>query len=396
MKRFRRLALASVFILAACQPASPKTVTIIDNGRAQTVQTNDLVPLLILTQAGVAINPNDRVFANGIPVPLDQAITNYPITLQTRRAVTLNLVTPEGQRQLQSAAFTVGEALTEADIQLYTSDSLEPPADTVITGPLTVNYVPARELTIFVNGQSIPVRSSAGTVGRVLAEAGIPLIGLDTSSPSENEAPPLDGQIRVVRVDESVTLALKSIPYSTETIKSAEVELGQQEIVQPGVNGLAITRTRIRYEDGREVSRKTESESVARPPQTRVVNAGTKIVSHEINGYQYWYAIQMYATAYSPCRSGISGCSYGTASGLPVQKGVVAMSRDWYYALQGVEVYVPGYGRGVIADLGGGFPDGRAWIDLGYSDNDYEQWSEWVTVYFLGPPPPTLPYILEP
>ena len=32
------------------------------------------------------------------------------------------------------------------------------------------------------------VRSAAGTVGEVLAEAGIPLVGLDTSSPLESEA----------------------------------------------------------------------------------------------------------------------------------------------------------------------------------------------------------------
>lgn len=396
MKSFYWLVLTFVFVFFAGQPASPKTVTIIEGGRAQTIQMDDLIPLLILTQAGVTIKPIDHVFANGNPVPLDQAITVYPITLQIRRAVPLTLVTPQGQQVVESAAITVAEALSEVGIQLYANDFLEPPANTVITDPLTVNYVPARELSVYVNGQSIPIRSSAGTVGEVLAEAGIPLIGLDYSSPSENEAPPPDGQIRVVRVSESVTLAMKSIPYSTETIKSADIELGQQEIAQPGLNGLAITRTRIRYEDGKEISRETESESIARQPQTRVVHAGTKLVSHTLGDMQYWYAIQMYATSYSPCRSGGSGCSHGTASGLPMQKGVVAMSRDWYYTFQGMQVYVPGYGVGVVGDMGGGFPDGRPWIDLGYNDNDFQTWSEWVTVYFLGPPPATLPYILEP
>jgi 3D (Asp-Asp-Asp) domain-containing protein len=147
------------------------------------------------------------------------------------------------------------------------------------------------------------------------------------------------------------------------------------------------------------VKRVTETESVVRPPQTQVVNTGTKLVSHttstDIGNLQYWYSIPMYATSYSPCRSGISGCSYGTASGLRAQYGVVAMSKDWYYALQGMEVYIPGYGRGVIGDLGGGFPDGRPWIDLGYNENNYQEWSEWVTVYFLGPPPVAIPYILQ-
>jgi len=396
MKSSGWLSLALICVLSGCQPQAPALVTILERGEPRTVQTDERVPLLILMQAGVTVSPRDRVLANGVAVPIDQSISAHPVTLQIRHAVPLTLVTPQGQQIIESAAQTVGEALAEAGIGLYAGDFLDPPAGTVINGPLSVSLVPAREFAVHVRGQTIAVRSSAGTVGEVLAEAGIPLIGLDYSSPPENEVAPLDGQIRVTRVSESVILAMKPIPYATETVKSPDVELGQQEIVQPGLNGLAITRTRIRYEDGQEVSRKTESESIARQPQTRIVHAGTRLVSHMLGDMQYWYVMQMYATSYSPCRTGGGDCSHGTASGLPVRKGVVAMSRDWYNTFQGAQVYVPGYGVGVVADLGGGFPDGRPWIDLGYSDSDFQTWSEWVTVYFLGPPPPALPYILEP
>ena len=103
----------------------------------------------------------------------------------------------------------------------------------------------------------------------------------------------------------------------------------------------------------------------------------------------------MYAAAYSPCRSGTTSCMNGTSLGLPVTRGVVAMYYDWYIALGGEHVYIPGYGKAVIADVGGGFPDNRPWIDLGYSDNDYEEWSGWVTVYFLAPAPASIPWFLK-
>jgi uncharacterized protein YabE (DUF348 family) len=333
-------------------------------------------------------------------VALDQPLDSVRV-LQIRRAALLTLLTPDGQSHvLQTAAFTVGEALNETGISIGVEDQLDPPADTPILGALTVTYVPARDLAVTVNGRVVPIRSSAATVGQALAEAGIPLIGLDYSLPSENEPLPADGQIRVVRVSESLTLALQSIPFTTETIQSPEVAFGVQEVVQPGQAGLAISRVRIRYEDGREVSRVTETESVVRPPQTRIVNTGTQptLTSTTVDGVniQYWYAMQMYSTSYSPCRSGVEGqCFTGTASGLPVQRGVAAMYRDWFNAMQGMEVYVPGYGRAVIADLGGGFPDGRAWIDLGFSDDDYEVWSGWVTVYFLAPAPASIPWVLQ-
>jgi len=396
MKSIHPLALGLLVFLLSCQPQSPSLVTIMDGGQIKVVQTTERVPLVIVTQAGFSIMPDDRVYLNGMLIPPDQpAPQTASVTLQLRHAVTLTLVTPDGQQSIQSAARTVGEALYSIGLLISAADLIDPPANTPITGPLTIIFTPARELTVSVDGKVLPIKSSAPTVGGALAKAGIPLLVLDYSSPSENEALPADGQIQVVRVSESVTLALKSIPYTTETIESADLELGQQEVIKPGVNGIALTRTRIRYENGQEVKRVTETESVVQPPQIQVVNAGTKLVSHDIGNMQYWYSIPMYATSYSPCRSGISGCSYGTASGLRAQYGVVAMSKDWYYALQGMEVYIPGYGRGVIGDMGGGFPDGRAWIDLGYNDNNYQEWSEWVTVYFLGPPPATIPYILQ-
>ncbi|OGO33056.1 MAG: hypothetical protein A2Z03_11575 [Chloroflexi bacterium RBG_16_56_8] len=203
-----------------------------------------------------------------------------------------------------------------------------------------------------------------------------------------------------MRVSESLIFTQKSIPFTIEFQESADIEFGQEQLLQPGQNGLAMSRIRIRYEDGQEVFRQTESETVVRLPQKRIAARGTKIVlkTTSVDGVtiQYWRAIQMYATSYSPCRLGVPGlCSTGTAGGLPLKKGVVAMYRDWFNALRGVEVYVPGYGRGVIADLGGGFPDDRPWIDLGYSDSDWQTWSGYVTVYFLAPAPSSIPYVLQ-
>ena len=50
--------------------------------------------------------------------------------------------------------------------------------------------------------------------------------------------------------------------------------------------------------------------------------------------------------------------------------------------MQGQAVYIPGYGYATIEDIGGGFPD-KDWIDLGYTDANYQPWHHWVTIYFL-------------
>jgi hypothetical protein len=60
----------------------------------------------------------------------------------------------------------------------------------------------------------------------------------------------------------------------------------------------------------------------------------------------------------------------------------------------GQPLFIPGYGYATIEDVCGGCTD-RPWIDLGYSDNDWQQWSSWVTVYFLTPVPPNIIHVLE-
>ena len=404
MKRI--LWLGFLLLLVSCQPQSPTIITILDGEQVHTLETDERIPANLLTEARITLAPSDLLLVNGHPFPLEQTLPPETDTLQVRRAVSVTLVTPGGEQELVTAANTVGEALREAGIQLYAADFVDPPADTPLSAGMMITYRPSQELTVTTSAGVVRIRSSARTVGAALAGAGIPLVGLDYSLPAESDALPADGQIRVVQVSESVQLVQKSIPFETETVSSPEVELGTQEIAQPGENGLAIARTRIRYEDGQEVSRVTEDESVVRPPQTRIVNTGTKIVVNTttVDGVtlEYWRAYEMYATIYSPCNSGTGGCSYGTASGLRAGKGVVAVDPSMYSFLQGQRIYVPGYGFAVIGDIGGGYiiedligVSRYRWIDLGFNDNNIVDMTGWHTVYFLAPAPASIPPVMQ-
>ena len=399
MKSACALAVASFFFLIACQPTTLPTVTIIDNENIFTLNTNERVPSALLNQAGITLNPNDRVLLNGLPTDLDEPITTYPITIQLRRALPVTVDSAEGEKQIRSSAFTIGEVLQELSIWLRAGDETSPSLNSPIpNSPITIYQLPSQELTITTNGTTMSIETSAKTVGEALAEAGMPLIGLDYSLPAENESLPANGQIRVVRVTESMQLAQKHIPFESELQASADVPLDQTQIMQPGEPGLTVQRIRIRYEDGEEVSRLTEDETLVRPPKTRILAYGTKVEvkTATVNGVQieYWRAVQMYATSYSPCRSGTSECHSGTSSGKSLRKGMVALREDLYLALQGQQLYIPGYGFASVEDVCGGCV-GRPWIDLGFSDNNFEPWHSWVTVYFLTPVPANVIYVLE-
>lgn len=396
------LLLSGMLFLIGCQGPVVSTVTIIDGGRTQILTTGSGTDAASLLQRGSEnLTPGDRLLVDGLPVPAGAQLPNAAVlTLQVQRAISVRI----NGNAIQTTAPTVGEALADAGFPLYSVDKLDPPAQTPLADGMSVIYVPSKIFNITVDGRQLPVRSSAETVGAVLAQAGLPLVGLDFSQPGGGQGVPSDGSIRVTRVAEALLLTQRTLPYQSSFEDSADVALGEEKILQPGLTGLATTRTRVRYEDGVEVSRQPEPEVIVRPPQNRIVARGSKIVeqSTTVGGisFQYWRVLQMYATTYSPCESG--SCDYGTKSGLRAGKGVVAVDPALYDYLNGQRLYIPGYGYAVVGDIGGGYIVEQKlgisrykWIDLGFDDNNMPDLTGWITVYFLPPAPATIPDALK-
>jgi uncharacterized protein YabE (DUF348 family) len=368
-------------------------------GETYALLSTERRPANLLAQVKLTLYPGDRVLVNGQSVnpglPLPDA-EGYVIQVQRATPITLNENgTP---RLLFSSAATLGQALWQAGLRLSPDDSLSLGFGTPLGGPVQVSLKRAVPLSIRVDSKVLMARSSTATVGQALIDALVALETLDYSVPTESSPLPLDGQIRVVRVREDVVLEKKSIPFTTEYQPDPQTELDQRSILKAGVEGIQVSRVRIRYEDGTEVSRQSDAQWQAQSPQAQVVGYGKRIVirTDVVDGVTitYWRAVRMYATAYSPCTQGYIYFTYQTAIGVKLQKGVVGVQVDWYVMMKGQQVFVPGYGAGTIADDGGGIP-GVYHIDLGYSESDFVPWHNWTVVYFLTPVPDIIPWILQ-
>ena len=372
------------------QPAYP--VNLLADGRYSQLTTAERKPGNILAEAGIALYPGDVLLVNGLPAQPEKALDQAAgQTLQLHRAVPVTIITPQNRQTIYSSAPTLGRALWEAGITFTSADRLDPPADTPLSGPIEAHFQPARRLDITLGDRTVTAFSTAPTVGQALAEAGVALQGLDYSLPAEGKHVPANGKIKVVRVQEQISLSQEPLPNEIEFQPDPELEIDNQRFISIGVYGVKAQQERVRLEDGKEVSRQVTAEWVAREPENRVIGYGTKISKKtaKVPGgtIEYWRAVPMYATSYSPCRLGVPQCNDVTASGLKLQKGVAGVAKSWYGYTVGQRVYVPGYGTAVIADFGNGLP-GKNLIDLGYSESDFKVWHQDVTVYFLWPPPP--------
>lgn len=376
------------------QIARARVVSLMADGEMQVLRTSLEQPTAILALAAVELAPDDRLIVDGTSVSAAQ-LADWPVpvsSITVQRAMQVTIDDDGAAQTITTTGATVGEALYEAGLTLYLADTVQPNIDTPLTANLRVVIRRARPVSIIADGERLETRAQGATVSDALANAGVVLVGSDYTIPAESVSLIPGMTIRVVRVEETILTEQAELPYETIYQADAVLELDQQQTLQVGQAGAQETIIRVRLENGIEVARTVEATNITREPQDHIIRYGTNVVIRTLNTPQgareYWRVIRMYATSYHPAALGGDDV---TATGRRLVTGIVASNpRVLAY---GTEIFVEGYGVGLIADTGGPrrFP---LWVDLGYSDDEYRSWSRYVDVYVLTPVPAEIDYIL--
>lgn len=370
-----------------------REITLVVDGERRTLRTTATNPAEILDEAGVALSADDHVVVDGTETNGD-SLALWPVIAShiiVKHAVPLHITDGDQQITIETTDATVGVALFNAGFTLYLADGVTPDISAPVSAGMEVIIRRARPINIVADGVTLETRTRGDTVSDALADAGVALMGLDYAIPAEDARLMPGMSIRVIRVTEEVLVEQETLPYETVYQPDAALELDQRRLVQAGQGGIVQTRIRVRYENGVEISRRPEVTTVIQEAADEIIAYGTAIVLRTVDTpdgpREYWRRIRMYATSYRP----VDGDNI-TGTGEILRKGIVAVVPGVipYFT----EVYVPGYGVGLVADSGGGLPNSDLWIDLGYSEDDYQSWHQYVDVYLLTPVPQRINYIL--
>lgn len=374
--------------------AHARSVSLAVDNEVSNIRTPFDNPADILTQEQINLRPIDHIWVDGTaatiaelrlwPVPANEIIVQHAFLITIRDG--------ESEIVLETTAETVGDALYEAGVTIYFSDSLSLEQGHTLTNDTIITIDRAHPIIIRVDGVNLETRVSGTSVADALTEAGIALIGLDYTIPAETETIAAGMTISVLRVTESNESYEETIPYETVYQTSEQLELDQRQIVQAGESGLQRYNERVRYENGIEVGREPSGSEMIRMPQNEIIAYGTQIIIRAINtpegAKDYWRVLRMYATSYHP--EALGGDNI-TAIGETLQHGIIAS--DPNLIPYRTNLYVEGYGIGMMADTGG-TRSSPYWIDLGYSDEDFVGWHRYVDVYLLTPAPANIDYLL--
>jgi 3D (Asp-Asp-Asp) domain-containing protein len=249
----------------------------------------------------------------------------------------------------------------------------------LLTGPARSAPSPVR---ILIDGHTLSAPASADTVREALQAAGVSLSPDDEVTPALSARPGTE-PIRVRRVTFTERTTDAKIPYRT-VIRPAEGR-GRPfhpTVLKEGRPGLKRATYRVRLVDGEEAGRTLLREETVREASDQVVVARQPATLGSRGAYTGKRTLTMLATAYDPGPGSCGKYANGaTCNGKRAGYGIIAV--DPRLIPLGAKLFVPGYGYGIAADVGGAIKGSR--IDLGYnSRTGARQWGKkWVQVTVL-------------
>lgn len=221
------------------------------------------------------------------------------------------------------------------------------------------------ESRVLVDGKSIPVSGAHETVAKVLRAAGVELRDSDEVTPPLDTTVTDGAVIRVSRVQQTSVTVDRPLPYRVVV----QAALGRRSprhptVTRPGRAGITRVTTETRIVDGQTVATTVREQQVVRPAVDLIVTsrAPWKLGSRGV--YTGKKSFTVSASAYDP---GVGSCgknaSGRTCTGQRAGYGIVAV--DPTVIPLGSKLFVPGYGYGIAADVGGAVKGNR--VDLGFN-----------------------------
>lgn len=258
-----------------------KVVKLYVDGKVRDVPTHAPTVKQLLERLDIKLAAEDVVEPNiNSPILSD----NFSVNVYRSRPITI--IDENGQRtSARVAESTAFELAKKAGVKVYPEDKVnfgdpdKAVEDGVVGDLITIDRaVPA---TINLYGKNIPVRTHAATVGDLLKEKNIQTLKGDTVTPATNTPITENARIFILRKGKKIVTREEVIPAPVETEYDATMKVGEQRVVDPGLEGKRVVTYEVKLENGREVSRKEIQSVVSVEPQVRKVIQGTKAEGFE-------------------------------------------------------------------------------------------------------------------
>jgi 3D (Asp-Asp-Asp) domain-containing protein len=211
----------------------------------------------------------------------------------------VRIQTESGVRVVSTYRATIGDVLSEAGIALGPHDRVIPAA-TALSSGLLIEVRRAFSVTLYVDGGRRTWMTAASTVEEFITTSGVPLRSQDRVYPSLEQTLPSGAVVRIVRVDTQIIAKPERVPFVRVSRPDASLPRGMTRVIQPGRAGTRIRRIAVTLADGVVIDRQVLGAQVVQPPQDHIMQVGTRRLFASRGEFAGKEIIHMEATGYAP------------------------------------------------------------------------------------------------
>ena len=239
-------------------------------------------------------------------------------------------------------------------VTVYPQDRVKtfPPPELGLGSQITIRRATPVEVTDAKKTETL--RTWSTTVGAMMTEQNIGLLGKDSVSPDVTTPIYSNMPVKITRVaDVEVTLT-EPIDFKTTKQYSIDLPQGQNQVKVAGVQGQKITTYMVHRVDGEEVSRRVESTQTTKQPvaEELVVGYGPRLASGVFSDI-----INAAAKKYTTINFTLNGTALSCMMMRESNGHTDSVAAAGY---EGLFQYDPGFWASASADAGYG---GAAWTD---------------------------------
>ncbi|WP_026553831.1 resuscitation-promoting factor [Arthrobacter sp. 35W] len=246
-----------------------KSITVMVDGQANSVQTFGGSVGDVLARASVDLKPADQVSP-----ALDATVENGTvITVNTSKQVQVSL--DGAQTTVQTNTTKVGELISQMGVAANAVVSA--PIDMTLASSDVINISTPKNVKILADGKSVELTTTAATVGKVLADGGVNADADDLVSQPLTATVVDNMVIKVLRVTAGATdVVTTAVPFTTEQTVDPALFKDEKKTTKVGVAGSVETSYTLTTIDGREVSRTETAKKTTAEPVAEKVTVGAK------------------------------------------------------------------------------------------------------------------------
>ncbi len=247
-----------------------KDITLSVDGVEQQIEVRGRTVEDVLDRQGIEVSDRDIV-APALTSPVSDGTR---IAVQYGREVTF---TVDGvERTVWTTSTTVEQLLAELGLKADKADLSASRSASIGREGLDLSLDTLKKVTVIIKGKPVVIETTGNTVKDVLKEAKVKADKDDILSSDKEDLIVNGMKITFVQVDVKTETKTAAIGHETKKVKTDDLYTDESRTKVAGVDGERTTTYKVRYEDGKEVSRKKASEEITKQPVTEVVEVGTK------------------------------------------------------------------------------------------------------------------------